>query len=229
MTCIRDTYNDIVSKNVARGHHQESAHTMRYRFQVKTPDLLVWNGNVVMSRGEAPFFEILFRRVKHLNPERVLEAGFGLGVSADLIQKILKPRHHEIVEIDSSIYKDLRAFSRKRRGVRGVRGDFWTFKPKHKFDFIFYDGFDYSDEEYTQQDEKQYAADLAERVNALIRPGATLCWPHFGGDKPQQIPGFKLSLYEKLKVPPYLCDDGTYTTKAAIVCWQKARRGCKPR
>jgi hypothetical protein len=196
---------------------------MRYRFEVKTPDLLVWKGNVVMSRGEAPFFEILFRRVKHLNPENVLEVGFGLGISAGLIQKILKPRHHEIVEIDSSIYEDLRAFSRKRRGVRGVRGDFWTFKPRHKFDFIFYDGFNYPDEKSdTAEDEKQYAADLADRVNALIRSGATLCWPHFGGDKPPQIPGFKITLHEKLKVPSYLLADGTYTTKAAIVCWQKA-------
>jgi hypothetical protein len=176
-----------------------------------------------MSRGEAPFFEILFKRLKHLNPDNVLEVGFGLGISADLIQKILKPRHHEIVEIDSSVYKDLRAFARKRRGVRSVRGNFWTFKPKHKFDFIFYDAFDYSDEKTAaQEDEKQYAADLADRINALIRPGATLCWPHFGGDKPSQIPGFKMNLYEKLKVPSYLFDNGTYTTKASIVCWQKA-------
>jgi hypothetical protein len=195
---------------------------MRSRFQVKTPDLLVWNGNVVMSRGEAPFFEVLFERLKHLNPEKVLEVGFGLGISADLIQKILKPRHHEIVEIDSLIYKDLRAFSRKHRGVRSIHGDFWTFKPKHKFDFIFYDGFDYSDEESTEEEDKQHATDLAKRVNALIRERATLCWPHFGGDKPLQIPGFKITLYEKLKVAPYLFDDGTYTTKAAIVCWQKA-------
>lgn len=196
---------------------------MRYRFQVKTPDLLVWNGNVVMSRGEAPFFEILFRRTKRLNPENVLEVGFGLGISADLIQTILKPRHHEIVELDSLIYKDLVAFSRKRRGVHGVRGDFWTFKPKCKFDFIFYDGFDYSVEESdSREDEKQYVADLADRINELIRPGATLCWPHFGGDKPPTIPGFKISMYEKLKVPPYLFDNGTYTTKAAIVCWQRS-------
>jgi hypothetical protein len=196
---------------------------MRYRFEVKTPDLLVWKDYVVMSRGEAPFFEILFKRLKHLNPDNVLEVGFGLGISADLIQKILKPRHHEIVEIDSSVYKDLRAFARKRRGVRSVRGNFWTFKPKHKFDFIFYDAFDYSDEKTdAPEDEKQYAADLADRVNALIRPGATLCWPHFGGDKPSQIPGFKITLYEKLKVPSYLFDNGTYTTKASIVCWQKA-------
>jgi hypothetical protein len=196
---------------------------MRYKFEVKTPDLLVWKGNVVMSRGEAPFFEILFGRLKHLNPHNVLEVGFGLGISAGFIQKILKPRYHEIVEIDSLIYKDLLAFSRKHRGVRGVRGNFWTFKPKHKFDFIFYDAFDYSDDEpETQADEKQYAADLADRVNALTRPGATFCWPHFGGDKPPQIPGFKVSLYENLKVPSYLFANGTYTTKATIVCWQKA-------
>ena len=104
---------------------------MKHRFQVKTPDLIVWHGNVVMSRGEAPFFEVLFGRLKHLKPEKVLEVGFGLGISAGLIQRILQPQHHDIVEIDSTIYKDLRSFSRKHRGVRGVHGDFWTFKPKH--------------------------------------------------------------------------------------------------
>jgi hypothetical protein len=200
-----------------------SVRIMRYKFQVKTPDLLVWNGSVVMSRGEAPFFETLFGRLKYLNPRKVLEVGFGLGVSAGLIQKILKPQHHEIVEIDSSIYKDLRAFSRKHRGVRGIHGDFWTFKPKHKFDFIFYDGFDYSYEDSTEEeDDKRHLTNLARRVGALMRERATLCWPHFDGDKPEQIPGFKMTVYEKLKVPPYLSDDGTYTSKAAIVCWQKA-------
>jgi SAM-dependent methyltransferase len=195
---------------------------MRHRFEVKTPDLLIWNGNVVMSRGETPFFELLFKRVERLHPENVLEIGFGLGISAGLIQMILNPRYHEIVEIDSSIYKNLQAFARKYRGVRGVRGDFWTFKSKHKFDFIFFDPFDYSNETYTEEDERQYAVDLAERVGSLIRPGATLCWPHFGGDEPPSIPHFKMTLYEKLKVPSYLYDDGTYTTKAAIVCWQEA-------
>lgn len=195
---------------------------MKHRFQVKTPDLLVWHGNVVMSRGEAPFFEVLFGRLKHLKPEKVLEVGFGLGISAGLIQRILQPQHHDIVEIDSAIYRDLRSFSRKHRGVRGVHGDFWTFRPKHKYDFVFYDGFDYADEQSTEAEDKEYAADLAGRINTLLGEGATFCWPHFGGDKPQQIPGFKITLYEKLKVPPYLFDDGTYTTKAAIVCWQKA-------
>ena len=116
---------------------------VRYKFDVRTEDLIVWRGWIVMSRSEAPFFERMIKRLSRLRPSRVLEIGFGLGVSASLIQQHLSPSRHDIVEIDSSIFEGLRKFARQHRGVQAIRGDFWTFTANGRYDFIFYDPFDY--------------------------------------------------------------------------------------
>lgn len=194
---------------------------MRYRFDIKTKDLIVWRGWVVMSRSETPFLEMLFQRVAELKPSTVLEVGFGLGISAQLIQQFLRPAVHDVVEIDEGIYEDLKAFAAARRGVNAIRGSFWTFKPRHKYDFIFYDAFEYlTDGESTDEEQAQYNQDEAHRMRELLQPGGVVCCPHFGGGKPERMPGFRRRLYERLDVPPYLLHDGTYTTKAAIVCWE---------
>lgn len=195
---------------------------MRRRFDIKTPDLLVWKGWIVMSRSEASFFETLFKRLSRLRPSSVLEVGFGLGISSELIQRFLKPPQHDIVEIDEGIFEDLRKFTRKRKGVHAVRGDFWTFQTKDQYAFVFYDPFDYvADDQSSAEEEKEYYRDMAERIGSLLTPAGTLCWPHFGDVKPPRLPGLRRTIYEPLRVPPYLLHDGTYTTRAAIVCWTR--------
>lgn len=62
--------------------------TISLTFDVKTNDYLVWQGQVVMSRSEEPYFRQLFKHLaKALRPTRVLEIGFGLGISANLVQR----------------------------------------------------------------------------------------------------------------------------------------------
>ncbi len=195
---------------------------MRHKFDIKTPDLLIWKGWIVMSRSEAPFFERLFKRVSKLRPSRVLEVGFGLGVSAALIQHHFRPREHDIVEIDAGIFQDLQKFSKKHRGVRAIRDDFWSFKAKQPYDFIFYDPFEYvANDDGSASDDREYYKDKAERVRALLIPGGTFCWPHFGDVKPPRLPELRRTLYELVRVPPYPLHDGTYTEDAAIVCWTR--------
>ena len=84
----------------------------RLIFDIKNRDFIVWRGQVVMSRSEEPYFEKLFARLSlELQPKRVLEIGFGLGISALLIQNYLHPEIHHIVEIDEGIHSDLKYFS----------------------------------------------------------------------------------------------------------------------
>ena len=64
---------------------------MEIKFDKFDSDIIVYNGNVVMTRKEEPYFNLLFSSLKNLKPKRVLEVGYGLGISARLIQKYLKP------------------------------------------------------------------------------------------------------------------------------------------
>ncbi len=196
---------------------------VRRRFEVKTPDLLVWRGLVVMSRQEQPFFEILFERLAELRPRRVLEVGFGLGISAGLIQTKLEPERHDIVEIDEGIFEDLEEFAAERPGVGGILGSFWAFEPPREYDFLFYDGFDYLESEARDEEAalERHADRLCGRLDELLDDGGVFCWPHFGRVRPRRIPGYEQVLYERLKVPPYLLEDGKATRDAAIVCWRK--------
>lgn len=192
---------------------------MRNRFDIKTQNLIVWNGEVVMSRTEAPFFSMLFEKIADLRPSVILEVGFGLGISARLIQKHFRPMHHDIVEVDSSIFKDLRAFAARRKGVTPIRGDFWTFRPKRRYDFIFFDTFEYATEgEESDEDIPMWAR----RMRRLLVPNGVVCVPVFNVDsKPvTKVSGFKRLRYEEISVPSYKLENGRLTDKGIFECWQ---------
>ena len=202
---------------------------MRNKFTIKTKDLLVANGQVVMSESERPFLELLFSRLAHLRPATVLEVGFGLGVSARLIQRYLRPKFHDVVEIDRTIYRDLRDYAQGRRGISAILGDFWSFRAPRCYDFIFYDPFDYYDGDPTADVDEDYDREKASRMAKLLEADGTVCCPSFGKDTPEPMPGFRRSFYEVCKVPPYLLDIGTVTTTGAIVCWQQKKTPCPSR
>ena len=200
---------------------------MRLEFDVKTRDLIVWNGDVVMSRSEAPFFETIFRRLAHTEHESVLEVGFGLGISARLIQRHLRPKVHDIVEIEEGIGRDLRRFAARRRGVRGIYGDFWNFRRRRRYDFIFFDPFDYDspDDAYEtpQEESRRYNRRKARRLTELLMPEGLVCCPQFGRGAHEPVPGFRIAIREWFRVPPLKLESGRFTTHAALVCWQRAK------
>jgi spermidine synthase len=188
------------------------------KFDVKNADLLLHQGEVVMSRSELPFFTEIFKRLSDVKPRAVLEVGFGLGISARLIQKYLRPEFHDIVEIDPVVYEDSRAFARRRSGVRAILGDFGSFVKEREYDFIFYDVFDYS--EHDEDPEADEAA-WTRRVRFLLKPGGIVCVPSFGPSEPESVRGFRRVLFEKLEVPKYLLEDGSWTTIGVMQCWQR--------
>lgn len=188
--------------------------TISLTFDVKTDDYLVWQGQVVMSRSEEPYFRQLFERLaKDRRPTRVLEIGFGLGISADLVQHYLHPAEHHIVEIDTGIYADLVQFASARPGVVPCPGDWRSASLAAPFDLVFYDPFDYSSE----PDDVVSEASLLRR---LVGTEGTLCHPHFGDGPPRTLPGFRTVILERFLVPEIDMADGTHCGHAAaLLCF----------
>lgn len=87
-----------------------------------------------MSATERDYFNKLFSKLKTMNivTDYILEIGFGLGISAGLIQQDLTPVCHEIVEIDKGIYSDLLEFAEKNSSVRPLLGDWRSLELKIK-------------------------------------------------------------------------------------------------
>ena len=200
---------------------------MRNEFDKKTRNIILWKGQVVMSRSERPLFNALFKRVTRFRPRSVLEVGFGLGISAQLIQKWLKPVAHDIVEIDEGIFEDLRSFAATRPGVGAILDDWMTWRAQRGYDFIFYDPFDYSEEfQYwpSRSAERRELRQRARRMRKLLSKDGIACIPYFEGEKLEDLPGFALEMFEEIAVPAYLLEDGRYAEEAGVACWRKAGR-----
>ena len=167
-----------------------------------------------MSRTEAEYFEAIFSRLSYLKPLKVMEVGFGLGISATLIQKYLQPVQHDIFEIEEGIYADLHQFASQRTGVRPFLGDWRSFYLEGGYDFIFYDPFDYVDQDQVYSKE---SSDRACRMRLLLKSTGVLCHPHFGDGDVPDIEGFDTVVVERIKVNPIRMSDETCCEDVAIV------------
>jgi len=94
----------------------------------------------VMSTWETPIMQ------KHAdmvcaNGGHILEFGFGMGISAGLIQEH-DIESHTIVEINDEIYANLVEWAKDKPNVIPVKGDWYDDIPTDKkYDGVFYDGF----------------------------------------------------------------------------------------
>jgi len=92
----------------------------------------------VMSTWESPIMQ------KHAdivcaNGGHILEFGFGMGISADMIQA-KNPTSHTIIEINDAIYTRLEEWASDKSNVVIVKGDWYNDIPTDKkYDGIFYD------------------------------------------------------------------------------------------
>ncbi|MBH9553996.1 hypothetical protein [Inhella gelatinilytica] len=191
--------------------------TTSLTFDVKTSDRLIWQGQVVMSRSEAPYFRELFSCVAQVvRPTRVLEIGFGLGISAGLIQQHLRPIEHHIAEIDTGIYGDLVQFAVQHPGVQPCLGDWRTAALAAPFDLVFYDPFDFTD----APDDVGMEAQLLRR---LVGIDGVLCHPHFGDGPTRELPGFRTVVLSRFPVPHIEMADGTQCEHAAaLLCYPQS-------
>jgi hypothetical protein len=168
---------------------------MKLDFDVKTSREIIFRGHTVMSRAEEPYLQALIGLLADKHIESVLEVGYGLGISAGLIQQTLQPCAHHIVEIERSILNDCQKFCSQHAGARAIAGDYSTTKYPQQYDLLFFDPYDYDlamnrldeRESYTREFNREVL--LAQRV---VRPGGYLCHAFFGDCPPPDLAGLEL-------------------------------------
>ena len=112
-----------------------------YTKDIKGQDVIIdpnFNNYQVMMEWEKPYMKAL---VDNLKPNGdVLEIGFGLGYSAEQIQKY-KIKSHTIIEPNNSVIKKLNKWAKKQKHKVIVVEGIWQEQLKHlgKFNSIFFD------------------------------------------------------------------------------------------
>ena len=168
---------------------------MKLDFDKKNSAEIIFRGHTVMSRAEQPYLKALAGLLKGKHIKSVLEVGYGLGISARLIQQILRPTVHHIVEIEHSILEDCRQFCGRHPGAHPIAGDYAEADYPQQYDLLFFDPYDYElalervtePESYTREFNRE--VELAHRV---LAPGGYLCHVFFGDCPPPELHGFTL-------------------------------------
>ena len=94
----------------------------------------------VMSKWESPIMQVHADQVT-ANGGHILEFGFGMGISASMIQE-KDIQSHTIIEINDTIYDHLVELAKDKPNVIAVKGDWYNDIPTDKkYDGVFYDGF----------------------------------------------------------------------------------------
>tara|TARA_R100000030_G_scaffold74364_1_gene57603 strand:- start:214 stop:822 length:609 start_codon:yes stop_codon:yes gene_type:complete len=102
-----------------------------------TKKSLIHNNRIVMHEWEDDMMK------KHAeivceNGGDILEVGFGMGISADYIQK-QDIKSHTIIENDEVVYEKLIEWAKDKPNVEIIFGDWQNSLPDKKFDGIFFD------------------------------------------------------------------------------------------
>lgn len=189
-------------------------------FDEKTPTKIIYKGQMVMSVDEKPYLQCLLSQFEGMGISSVLEVGFGLGISAEVIQETIHPRTHDIIEIELNIFNDLCQFCMRYSNIRPLFGNFFTYDFNQTFDFIFYDPYDYYLTDIDPDDEhkfiERYTREETIRAQTLLNQGGILCHPFFGDLEMPQLPGFKRITLDSIAVPTFSLWDGTECDMAQI-------------
>jgi len=116
-------------------------------------DDLTIAGHPVMERWEAPYMKAL-ARIACSNGGKVLELGFGMGISAGFIHQE-KPKEHHIVEANNDVYNRLLLFAAQRsqysptmvQPMQGLWQDVVAKLPDNSYDGILFDTYPLSEDE----------------------------------------------------------------------------------
>ncbi len=198
---------------------------MKLPFDIKTPQKIVFNSHVVMSRSEEPYMRCLIEQLRGLPVSAVLEVGYGLGISAALIQEMLHPDCHHIIEIEEQLYEDCRCFCSGTRGAEALQGDCHSYAYTRTYDLLFFDPFDYSlalgavsrQESFTNEFNREVM--LAHRV---LRQGGFLCHTFFGDVPLPELAGFTLHRKGLFRTSAFLLHTGERCSSARLGYYQKS-------
>lgn len=144
-----------------------------------TPDSLAILGQPVMERWETPYMRRLAEAVcanKQVPVEakegrRILEVGFGLGISAGFVSRMPGVTEHVIIEANDQVAKLAVAFAQSSPVKSSVINDFWqAATPKlasASFDGVLFDVFPLTREELVDGESEKFFTEACR----LLRPG----------------------------------------------------------
>ena len=168
---------------------------MKLDFDVKTNSEIVFRGHTVMSEAERPYLQALVGLLAKKNIRSVLEIGFGLGISSGLIQEILRPAAHHIIELEQSILDDCREFCKQHAGTRAFEGDYRTIGYTQQYDLLFFDPYDYELALEQVGERESYTREFNREVmlaHTVLPQGGYLCHVFFGDCPAPELAGFTL-------------------------------------
>ena len=169
------------------------------------PDVKTKTGKkAVMMDWETPLMAAHAQYVAE-NGGRILEIGFGLGISAGYIQSY-GAESHVIVEIHPEIASKARNWGKKGRGVKVLEGDWYDLREDIEangpYDGIFYDAFGDTNIKY-----------LVEFCSGIINKGGRLTvWnplPYPFGREEQKLPNAYVS-YDVIDLKQYYIPENDY-------------------
>jgi len=128
----------------------------------------------VMMEWEKPYMEAM---VEKLNPSGdVLETGFGLGYSADAIQKF-DINSHTIIESDKNVLKKLKEWAPLQKHKVNIIEGCWQYclpSMTQKFDSFFFD--DYPHPDYPDPNNMRHIYFYRQIVQKNVKKGAKFTW-----------------------------------------------------
>ena len=132
-------------------------------------------GKPVMERWETPFMHKM-ADIATSNGGRILEIGFGMGISSTRIQAASNLTEHVIIEMNDDVFKRLLKFSETSKSkVTSLKGKWQDVAPSLKgasFDGIFYDAYPLGENEWHHH---QFDF-IREHGFRLLKPGGILTY-----------------------------------------------------
>ena len=169
------------------------------------PDVKTKTGQkAIMMDWETPIMAAHAQYVA-ANGGRILEIGFGLGISAGYIQSY-SPESHVIVEIHPEIASQARTWGKQGRGVTILEGDWYNLTKEIEangpYDGIFYDAFGDTNIKY-----------LVNFCASIINKGGRFTlWnplPYPFGKERQKLPDAEVS-YDVIELKEYNIPENDY-------------------
>ena len=137
-----------VKSHKPKGNKKELWDSAEANFSDNNDSLEIF-GNPVMESWEEPYMEEL-ANIATMNNGKVLEIGYGLGISASYIQKSNAKEHH-IIEANNNVFKKLTDFSKNSKIKIYTYKGLWQNQikniNKNSFDGILYDTYPLNEDE----------------------------------------------------------------------------------
>lgn len=188
---------------------------LELKFDRIDSDAIIIGDHIVMNRSEERYLCALIKQFKGMHLRNVLEVGFGLGITADLIQEKISGVHrHDIIEIESTIYAMCEKYAAGKKTANALLGDYYQFQFSEQYDLLFSDPYDYSFlDKGVPNSRNEYGAGKAKEV---LREGGIFCFPFFGDAEMPEIEKFRLVYNGLYQGPPITLWDGSTTDRAQI-------------